>query len=171
MQIKRGDFILVHTPRSIICWLIRKITRSHWNHVAWVTTPITILEAQGDGGVQQSNIEKYDLDDPNLTKVLRINDGILTPRQIDRAIARASLSEGRPYDYGLILRLLWLYITGSRKTKAIGDWDNEWICSELIAKPLWNATRFRIRDDVPVNNIVPEDFVKSPYLYEIKRQA
>ena len=32
-KIKRGDILLVHTKRSLTSWLIRKFTRSYWNHV------------------------------------------------------------------------------------------------------------------------------------------
>lgn len=166
-MIKRGDIILVHTPNDLVCWLIRHITDSHWNHVAWALDWDLLIESQGGKGVHLAPVTEYDIRNPKLTKIKRIKPGLVTEPALAEALLLAQRAEGRPYDWKLILQLFWVYLFHSRKKKEAGDWDNAWICSELIAKPLWIAAGFRIRDSFPVDNIVPGDFDKSPYLEEI----
>jgi len=127
-----------------------------------------LIESQGGEGVHLSPPECYDLDDPDLTKVVRIKNGLIPENDLTNALLVAQRAVGRRYDWWLILQLLWLYLFGERKRKEAGDWDNEWICSELLAKPLWEKAAFKFLDDVPVDNIVPGDIEKSPYVEEVR---
>jgi len=161
VQLTRGDIVLVHTPRSFICWLIRKVTDSHWNHVAWYIGDDRLVEAQGGEGVHYSPVSRYDLDDDLSTQAVRILPGIIHPVSMDAAIRIACQADGKRYDWKLILSLMWLYLTGSRKRKEARDWNCGWICSELIAMPLWKVCRFKFRNSVPPENTVPADIAES----------
>ena len=63
-KIKRGDILLVHTKRSLTSWLIRKFTRSYWNHVGLFVSkdnqwPKWVIEALGEGIVGRPFELKY----------------------------------------------------------------------------------------------------------------
>jgi hypothetical protein len=170
-MIIRGDIILTHTPlksaMDVIPWLIRKITNSHWNHVAWALGPALAVEAQGGVGVRTISTAKLMSLGEDYYCIMRIKPGYLTARRLEKALERAHESQGKIYDWWLIFQLFWLYLTGSRKCKEAGDWDNAWICSELIARPLWEAAEFVFTPRVPVGNIVPADIRKSECLQYI----
>jgi len=168
MEPQRGDLVLVHTPGSLICWLIRKITGSHWNHVAWALGPDLLIESQGGEGVHLSPSSRYKLDDTFLTKIVRIKDGLVSEPQLTEALLEAQGSAGKKYDWWLIIQLAWLYLWGTRKREDAHDWDNAWICSELVAKPLWKHAKFRFRDDVPVDNITPGDIAASENIEAVR---
>ena len=115
MILQRGDLVLVHTPKSLICWLIRKITGSHWNHVAWALGPDLLIESQGGEGVHTSSSSRYDLSNTYLTKVVRIKEGLVSQEQLDKALIEAQNCTGKRYDWWLILQLAWLYLMNMRK--------------------------------------------------------
>jgi hypothetical protein len=167
MKLKRGDILLVHSS-GLIPWLIRKITQSHWNHVAWAIDSDLIVEAQGGQGVTVKDPSGvYDLTNTELIKIVRIKEGLIPEEKLTTALLRAQLANGRKYDWWLIAQLGWLYLTGKRKYQIADDWDTAWICSELIAEPLWEASFFKFREDIPVSNIVPDDIATSPYVDEV----
>ncbi len=167
MELKRGDILLVHTPDSFICWLIRAVTGSYWNHVAWALGPDLVLEAQAGAGVRLVNSLHYKLDDRKFVKVVRIKKGIISDKQLTAALITAQKYRGSGYDWWLILQLGWLYLRGKIRTKPADDWHSAWICSELIAKPLWDCAGFRFNNGIPPENTVPRHIDESPFVEEI----
>ena len=167
-MIERGDVLMVHTPNDLVCWLIRKITGSYWNHVAWALDFDLLIEAQGGEGVHLSPVSRYKIGDPKRTKVLRFKPDTIKEDKLTAALLMAQRAEGKKYDWWLILQLFWVYLFHERKRKEAGDWNNAWICSELIAKPLYECADLRVRAGIPVDNIVPGDFEKSPLFEEVQ---
>lgn len=168
MEIKRGDLILVHTSNSIVCWLIRKITQSHWNHVAWYVGDDFVIEAKGGIGISVVPLDDFDLSDEFHFNVVRIKSEFISEDKLDNSVIRAMKCRGRSYDWWLIVQLLFLYVFGLRKKDVADDWDKSWICSELVATPLFECADFWFRDDIPVQNIVPGDISRSGKVFRVK---
>jgi hypothetical protein len=166
IDIQRGDILLVHSRFSLAGWLIRKITKSYWNHVAWAVSRDTVIESLSSG-VRLSPASKYRCDDPSRVKVLRIYPDHITAEHLDMALTLAATHLGDRYDYPKILRLLVLMAMGVRRTVELGDWPHRFICSELVAGPLDKVAKFRFVDDVPVENIVPKDIDRSRKLFPL----
>ena len=152
VKIKRGDILLVHTHRSSISFLIRKFTKSYWNHVGMFVSkdnqwPKWVIEALPGGIVGRPFELKY-------VKVIRGDKGkviqIKPSKKFHIAIARAKdLSyeqrkeisgkayqwalEDRGYDFLLLILGMILHLITFRIFKP--RWVNiksRFICSELI---------------------------------------
>jgi signal peptidase I len=151
-KIKRGDILLVHTHRSFISFLIRKFTRSYWNHVGVFVSkddqwPKWVIEALPGGIVGRPFELKY-------VKAIRGDMGdvieIKPSKKFNVAIARAKdLSyeqgkhisskayqwalEDRGYDFLLLILGMILHLITFRRFRP--GWLNiksRFICSELI---------------------------------------
>jgi len=109
------------------------------------------------------SISKYEYWNPNLVRVCRIKKEHITEEQLESAINIARSSVGSKYDWLLIWELFKLYVFNDRHKVEASDNRSRWICSELIAKPLWLAAKFKFCD-VPVSNVVPGDIANSPFV-------
>jgi len=152
-QIQQSDILLVHDRQGMMGWLIRKFTRSYWNHAALFVSkdglwPKWVIEAQ-PGGVIGSPFElKY-------TKTIRDDNGQIIETkpapQFHIAIARAKnltaqqrkdiatstykfALQDTGYDYLLLILGMILHLLTWRR------WHPSWlnrkgrfICSELVA--------------------------------------
>lgn len=155
---RRGDIVL-YSGRGLLSCAIRRVTQSLWSHSAWVWDEMHLLESDwefwGKRGVQ---IEHADVYPTKRTMILRAN---VPDEKIEEAlrIARSKLTQR--YDFALFFSIGWMLVAGSGELR---DARYGWICAELIAQPLWEAAEFRFRDDVPVDQIVPEDMAQSVIL-------
>ena len=158
---KKGD-VLLYSGRGFLAHMIRVVTKSRWSHAAWVLAEGTLLESDwelfGAKGVQIEPVKTY----PSKRRVLlrpNLPDAVLE-QAVDLALKKA----GQKYDWGLFLSLLWNWFlcacTFWRKKRGHNR-KRAWICSELVATPLFQIAEFRFVDDVPVGNIVPEDLWRS----------
>ncbi|RKY31353.1 MAG: hypothetical protein DRP68_05080 [Candidatus Omnitrophota bacterium] len=152
-KIKRGDILLVHTKRSFISWLIRKFTKSYWNHVGLFVSkdnqwPKWVIEALGEGIVGRPFELKYvkvlrgdrgKVLEINPSKkfrvaIVRVKDLTYEQRkQISNKAYQWALEERR-YDYLLLIIGMVLHLLTFRILKP--SWLNiktRFICSELIA--------------------------------------
>ena len=166
IDIERGDILLVHSRFNLVGWLIRKITKSYWNHVAWAVSHDIVIESISSG-VQLSPVTKYKYEDPKYVRVLRFYPDHITREQIDMSLAVATTHIGDKYDFPKILQLLWLMIIGMRRELDLKDIDSRFICSELVAEPLYRIAKFQFVDDVPYENIIPKDIDRSRKLFSI----
>jgi len=152
-KIKRGDILLVHTNRSLISSLIRKFTKSYWNHVGVFVSkdnqwPKWVIEALPEGIVGRPFELKY-------VKVIRGDRGkileIKPSKKFQIAIVRAKdliyeqrkqisgkayqwAFQDRGYDFLLLILGIILHLLTFRTFKP--GWLNiksRFICSELIA--------------------------------------
>lgn len=151
-KIKRGDILLVHTHRSFIPFLIRKFTRSYWNHVGVFVSkddqwPKWVIEALPGGIVGRPFELKY-------MKIIREDRGevikINPSKKFHIAIARAKglnyeqrkqisskayqwAIEDRGYDFLLVIFGMILHLLTFRRFRP--GWLNiksRFICSEMI---------------------------------------
>jgi hypothetical protein len=67
-KLQAADIVFVHTKKSLLRFLIRKVTKSYWDHVALVLFPRDIqkgryynqvIEAVDPGGVEIHKLDKY----------------------------------------------------------------------------------------------------------------
>jgi hypothetical protein len=67
-KLQTADIILIHTKKSFLRYLIRRVTQSYWDHVALVLFPRDlekgryynqIVEAADPGGVEIHKLDKY----------------------------------------------------------------------------------------------------------------
>ncbi len=152
-KIERGDILLVHTERCLISFLIRKFTKSYWDHVGLFVSkkkqwPKWVIEALPEGIVGRPFELKY-------LKVVRGDRGkilkIAPSKRFQIAIVRVkNLSyeqrkqisnkayqwalEERGYDFLLLIFGMLLHLLSFRKFKP--RWLNiksRFICSELIS--------------------------------------
>jgi len=152
-KIKRGDILLVHTKRSFTSWLIRRFTKSYWNHVGLFVSkdnqwPKWVIEALGEGIVARPFELKYIKvirdDKGNIVEmkdsgkfhiaVVRVKDLTYEQRkQISNKVYKWAY-EGRKYDFLLLLFGMVLHLLSFRKFRP--RWLNKkscFICSELVA--------------------------------------
>ena len=166
INIERGDILLIHSRFNLVGWLIRKITKSYWNHVAWAVSHDIVIESISSG-VQLSPITKYKYEDPKYVRVLRFYPDHITREQIDMSLALATTHLGDKYDFPKVLQLLWLMLIGMRRELDLKDIDSRFICSELVAEPLFKVAKFQFVDDVPYENIIPKDIDRSRKLFAL----
>jgi hypothetical protein len=152
-KIKRADILLVHTKHNFIFWLIRKFTKSYWNHVGLFVSkdnqwPKWVIESLKPGVVGRPFELKY-------LKVLRDDNGRIIKTGFSKkyriAIVRVKnltydqykqisykayqwALEERGYDFLLLVVGMILHLLTFRHWKP--GWlniKNRFICSELIA--------------------------------------
>lgn len=165
-MLKRGDIILCHDPHSLISKLIAAVQKNRWSHVAWVVDDLRAIEALPHG-VRYTPLSKFKLGNPDRCKVVRIKDTLLTPRELDRAVNVGQSMVGRHnYDYLLLFKLAWAWLWKRRHTDKLEGSRRKWICSEVIAEPLWQVARFKF-NDVPSENTSPKDIATSRRVVEV----
>lgn len=180
-KIKRADILLVHTKHSFISWLIRKFTKSDWNHVGLFISkddqwPKWVIEALNPGVVGRPFELKY-------VKVLRDDNGKII--QIDPskkyriAIVRVKdLSyeqckkittkayhwalEEKGYDFLLLIVGIVLHLLTFRRWRP--QWlnvKNKFICSELIAVVFKKVAGVDFAKHADTGYVTPADIYRS----------
>jgi uncharacterized protein YycO len=137
--------------------MIRRVTKSEWTHAAWVISETEVLESDWNG-VHVNEIEPYKKD--RTVFLLPIVSGTDLEKALE--IARSKL--GQRYDWSLFLSFLgcWIgsFLMPWRKFK-VRNRKRGWICSELVATPLFQACGFRFTDDIPVEEVDPGDIAEA----------
>ncbi|RLC83499.1 MAG: hypothetical protein DRJ03_17010 [Chloroflexi bacterium] len=173
----RKYWILLYKGTGIISRLISLVTQSDITHAGWMFDEDTVLEADWDG-VKLSPLSKYDL-----KRVVFVSANA-PPECVRKAFEIALSKLGRAYDYKLffLLGIAFLFdrfirkpfsaIFGIFKTSVraqrIADWPSAYICSELVAKPLFEACGFRFKDNIDPQNITPKDIWESKKVFKQK---
>ena len=179
-KIKKGDILLVHTKGNLISWLIRKFTRSYWNHVGLFVSkdnqwPKWVIEALAEGIVGRPFELKY-------IKVVRGDRGrvlkIKPSKKFHIAIVRVkNLSyeqrkqignrayqwalEERRYDFLLLLIGMILHLITFRLFRP--GWLNiksRFICSELIATDFYKIAGITFGKYTASGFVTPSDIAK-----------
>lgn len=154
---------------GVVPHIIRALTHSYWDHAGWVASTQEVLESGWRKGVAKAPLSKFALGDTRKCRVVRLED--VEYKDVLSAVELAETHIGKPYDFKLIFHLLLVYLGNYWKEVKAHDWECGFVCSELIAKPLWEAARFKFRDDVPVGNITPGDIDFSPKTVEVLIRA
>ena len=157
VQLKTGDIIL-WSGKSLISRAIQYITNSPWSHVAWVWTPDFLVEADWMGVVCRPAREYTD--HPDQMAVVRIP--VLTEMDIHKVLEEAASKLGRQFDFRLFFGLLWDWLLRRKRSKDTPNTRSAFICSELVARPLWKVLQFRFHDDIAMVNTTPGDIASSP---------
>ena len=91
----------------------------------------------------------------------------MSPEDIEEALQKAISYVGKAgYDYKLIFSLAMHIIRGRRCHDDVRDWKDAFVCSEIIAKPCFEASGFRFIDSCyDIDSTTPHDvFEKSVLL-------
>jgi uncharacterized protein YycO len=158
--LKVGDILLCRRTGNLISRLISAIEHCPFSHVAWVVDADFAVEALGRG-VSLTPLKDFDWGKHKHVRVVRIKPGLVTPGQMGGAVWAARSQVGKRYDWLLILKLAWAWAFKRRHAEPQEGSRRAWICSELIAEPLWANAKFRFRDDVVAENTAPKDIAIS----------
>ena len=172
-----GQVLLVRR-RGLVGWLIRRVTRSAWNHAAlvdqtqsgvWVT-----VEASDNNRVTARLLTTH-LHDQTVTGLLLRDSSLLTFQDRQRIMEAAWLQVGRRYDTlqlaGIYLRrrLPWLF-GGSRCALAENRLDSRdrLICSELVTVAYLKGAGMRLAPEgVAVGNVDPGHLATTAKLFTV----
>lgn len=160
---KKGDILLVRSKLDPVAWLIRKVTKSHWNHVAWAVDTHFLIEARGRA-IDKCSIKKY-LNWRYEVKLIRLKK--VTKDQFKEGIEYVSQFQGkRKYLSYLKTILRMMFMEDDSRFGVL-------TCSGLIARGLEEAGYFFLPSHS--NNpylITPEDISKvssQNVSYELKK--
>jgi len=142
-DLQTGDIILLHTRFRFLSWLIRKGTKSYWNHVAIVLTTfedlpgyhsVLVAEAASDG-IEIHRIYKF-LDNSSYDIGIKRVSG-LTKSERDNLTGYILSHIDTPYDYRRLAGLFFAFITG--RLDRVMTWINpkSFICSSFIQKAFY----------------------------------
>ena len=152
----KGGDILLYRGKGFVSHMIKIVTKSCFSHAAWYLGDGNLLESDwslfGKKGVQVNAIEKYKRD---RVTFIRLN---LPEGEVEKAVTLALLKEGQRYDFSLFFSLFraWLLrILSLGKLGKLRDQSHGWICSELVARPLFETSGFSFGHG-PVEEVVPE---------------
>jgi hypothetical protein len=120
-----GDIIFVRT-KSPLSWLIRKLTRSEWSHVAVIMGERFLIESDflKPVRVRKNNYKEFKIVKLHITDLERLE---LVSSLLDRT--------NQKYDYGRIGGIL-LYLIGMTKNRNLWNNLNRDICDELVIRGL-----------------------------------
>lgn len=166
---QRGD-ILLYDGRGFVAYMIKRVTNSRWSHAAWILDEGHVLESDwelfGQKGVQVDLVSDYE---PDRRVILRVKAPV---ECVQAAVSVAESKIGKKYDFKLFFWLFWRWLKCACafwRKDPVRDSNRAWICSELIAEPLYQVCGFRFVDDVPVGNVVPEDLWRAVELGRAER--
>lgn len=126
-----------------------------------------MIDADWDG-IKVRSLDPY-LAHPDRIKAIRPP---LNADQKERSVDFALSLDGKAaYDYALIYALAKAWWFGANCTGEDRDWDDAYVCSELVAVSVYYAAKVKfIPQCCPIETTVPEDIDKlwGKYSYEIK---
>jgi len=161
---KKGDLLLIHSRFDPLAWLIRKITKSYWNHVAWAIDHHYLLEARATA-IKVCPITKY-LNWKYKVKLIRLKS--ITKKQLKEAIEYASQFK-RKRTYFKYLKIISKIFFYGQDTPLHG-----FTCSNLIARGLEKEGYYFIPSHKKSPYLVtPDDISKakaSNVSYELLKQ-
>jgi len=153
---KTGDILLIKGKYEIVSWIIRKVIKIDYNHVAWIINSKEIIEATG-GGIFIRKINRYSNKFFFKTKILRLK-GINTKKL---KILLKSIKRKTKKSHYLLLWITYIMLLLKLKIKY-----PRMTCSGFIACHLSKIGFYFDKRKSP-KNITPADILKSRRTYEI----
>ncbi len=147
---KLGDIILVKYNFDPVALIIRIVTGSQWNHVAWALGSDYLLESTGKGIIIRP-LSKYRSKWLYKTKILTLRE--IDPKDLKEALSYALAQRGQ--DKWAYMKLIYTMIAIS-----LGFKGNRLTCSGFIAKALSTVGWHFLINKNPYE-ITPEDIAKS----------
>lgn len=120
---KKGDILLVHYRFDPIGYIIRKATKSEWNHVAWAISSKRLIQACRKGIITVP-LSKYLNKTLYRVKLLRIDN--ISQKKLDRAIKLTINMKSKGNYFKLLLSFVFVFRQESKKILRT-------TCSGLIA--------------------------------------
>lgn len=104
--LEKGDSVYYHKSNSIIGYLIRRVTRSYWEHVAMYVGDGNVMDV-APGGIRRVKLLEWLAND-------KVDIGVIRHRELPENFNIESLlsKEGASYNYIGAFGLFWKIITG-----------------------------------------------------------
>lgn len=147
---KPGDILLVKFKFDIVGWLIRRATKSQWNHVALAINDSFIIEGKGRGIIKTSSL-KYIWNPLYKTKAIRVK-GLKKP-QIKKVVNYAKSQVGKSNYFKWLICIILLVFKYKKPLPRT-------TCSGLIAEA-FNIIGFKFRGDKQPYEISPADIANA----------
>ncbi|MFA5062326.1 MAG: YiiX/YebB-like N1pC/P60 family cysteine hydrolase [Patescibacteria group bacterium] len=171
--LKEADIVLVHVKKNFLRYLIRKVTKSYWDHVALVLFAKDvakgqyynqIIEAVAPRGIEVHKLDKY-LKDPEKYEIgiKRVPD--LDPETRKRILSFMLMNVDAPYYKLTLSRFLLAAISKKFSEDLLGR--QRFSCSGFVQKAFYEAAGWDKREDM----IFREDFLSPMELQDITTPA
>lgn len=147
---KLGNIILVKYKLDPVALIIRIVTSSQWNHVAWAISNKFVIESTGKG-IIISPLSKYRSKWLYRTKILTLKE--ISPKDLKVALSQATTRKQQ--EKWAYVRLIYTMIS-----ILLGFEGNRSTCSNFISKCLDSVNWHFIEHKNPLL-ITPEDINKS----------
>ena len=153
---KLGDIILVKYKLDPVALVIRIVTGSQWNHVAWALGSHSLIESTGKGIIIRP-LSKYRSKWLYRTKILTLKE--ISPKDLKVALSQATTRKQQ--EKWAYMKLIYTMIS-----ILLGFKGNRLTCSGFIAKALSTVGWHFLINKNPYE-ITPEDIASSKKVEEI----
>lgn len=160
MSRRRGDIVLI-CGSGFVSHMVKVITKSEWSHAGWVISDEHGLESDweifGPKGVQTFKLADYEKIKHVYIRVKNVDS-----EKLEGALGLAFGKMGQRYDWSKFMGLFWSYLTGWFRKEPVRNQGHGWICSELVATPLYQAAGYLFTDEsVDYRNVTPGDIYQA----------
>ena len=150
-RLDEADIILVHTKRNFMHYLIRRLTKSYWDHVALVLFPKNpkkgkyynqIIEASFPRGIEIHKLEKY------LRNPERYDIGVKRVPNVDpvsrkRIVAFMLMNVDAPYYKASIFNFIFALFSKKLSARLLGQ--QRFCSSGFVQKAFYEAAEWNQR--------------------------
>ncbi|AOZ62012.1 hypothetical protein QCM8_94 [Bacillus phage QCM8] len=148
-EIQAAD-VIFYRPKSIIGWVISKVTNSPYSHVALAIDSNTLIEANRFIKTRIVPIEY----DKNITHVYRLEN--LTQEEREKIVELAVSLEGTDYDYAQIFEMFVRIVFRMKRT--LFNNQKKLTCSEVVDRSFYLAGVKR-KDNEFLFDVTPEELI------------
>jgi len=162
---RKGNLILVR-HYNLMSSLIRKITKSEFNHIGIFVDEENIVEVKF-GGVAKTSFLDFEMakaENKLDYAIYKIKD--ITEEQINIMTTFANTEIGAKYDFAQFISIGLMLLTGCTRRIEPFDNSNRWICSELISDGAYFAG-IEFYENIDPDNMSPGDIAKSPIVERV----
>lgn len=156
-MLRVGDLVM-YKPKGLLGWIISKISKSDYSHVAVVLGNNTIFEANK---FIKSRIVKLDYD-KEIHHIYRLSD--LTKWKKQKIISKAHKYIGVKYDYLQVIGLFFRLVFNKHDTF---NNLNKFICSEVIDK-IYIEAGIKRADAEHLYDVTPQEILDKYDLHRVR---
>ena len=156
-EIQAAD-VIFYRPKSIIGWVISKVTNSPYSHVALAIDSNTLIEANRFIKTRVVPIEY----DNKITHIYRLDN--VTQEERDRIVSIALSYEGTDYDYAQIFEMFVRIVFRIKRT--LFNNQQKLTCSEVVDNAFYKAGVKR-KDLEFLYDITPEELLHKYSLHRV----
>jgi len=168
-KLQEADLIFIHTKKSLLRVLLRKVTDSYWDHIVLVLFPKNkkkgnyynlIIEAVDPRGIEIHKLNKY-LSDPNKYEIGVKRVPGLDELTRERILSFMLMNVDAPYYKLSFIKLLIASLSDDYSREYLGR--QRYSCSGFVQKAFYEASTWKQRDKF----IFRKDFLSPLELQEI----